>query len=386
MARVGASAIMELIKTTSAGNYISFASGLPDPELYPIDTLRGIADGVLREEGRAALQYGPAEGHPPLREWVAGHLRERGLRAATPEHVLITNGSQQALDLTARLLLDPGDRVLLERPSYLAAIQVFDSFGVTYDAVPVDEAGMDVDEAARRLLAARPKLVFALPNFQNPTGVTLTVERRRRLAEAVAASGAALLEDDAYHDLRYEGEALPPLTALADNPWALYSGTFSKTIAPGIRVGYLYARPELIERLGQLKQITDLHTGSLTQRMALRFCRDGHLEPQIRRLCDVYRERRDRMLTALAGFQKLGIRWTHPDGGMFIFVTLPDGLDAETLLPRCLERGIVFVPGRPFHPDGGGHSTLRLNFVSSQSEAIDRGMALLGDVLAEAVR
>jgi 2-aminoadipate transaminase len=386
MARVSASAIMDLIKTTAAGNYISFASGLPDPELYPIEALRAIADRVLVEEGRAALQYGPAEGHPPLREWVAGRLRARGLAEATPEHVLITNGSQQALDLTARLLLDPGDRVLLDRPSYLAAIQVFDSFGVTYDAVPVDEDGMDAEEAARRLRAAPPKLVFALPNFQNPTGVTLSLDRRRRLAEAVAASDAALLEDDAYHDLRYEGEPLPPLTALAANPWALYSGTFSKTIAPGIRIGYLYARPELIERLGQLKQITDLHTGSLTQRMALRFCLEGHLDPQIRLLCDVYRERRDRMLAALDGLATLGLRWTRPAGGMFIFVTLPEGLDAEALLPRCLEQGVVFVPGRPFHPDGGGQATLRLNFVSSKPEAIHRGMALLGGVLAEAVR
>src|SRR5688500_9299733 len=273
MERVTPSAIMELIKTTAAGDYISFASGLPDPALYPVETLRAITDDVLARDGRAALQYGPAEGYGPLREYAAGLLSERGLRS-TVENVLITSGSQQALDLAARALLDPGDAVVIESPSYLAAIQTFDSYEASYRTVPVDEDGM-ASRAAAAEVRRGAKLLYCLPNFQNPTGLTLPLDRRQELADACAAAGAALLEDDAYHDLRYEGTAVPPACALPDNPWAVYTGTFSKTIAPGIRVGFLRAAPELVTRLAQLKQITDLHTGSLTQRVALQYCLRG---------------------------------------------------------------------------------------------------------------
>jgi 2-aminoadipate transaminase len=232
MARVSPSAIMELLKTTAAGDYISFASGLPDPDLYPFDALQAIADEVLTTDGRAGLQYGPAEGYPPLRAWVAERLRARGL-PATPEHVLITHGSQQALDLAARLFLDPGDRVLLESPSYLAAIQAFDSYEAVYDAVSLDDGGVDAEAVVCRLAERAPRLLFLLPNYQNPTGITLALDRRQRIAAAAARTGTPLLEDDAYYDLRYDGDPLPPLAALVSNPWTIYTGTFSKTSATG---------------------------------------------------------------------------------------------------------------------------------------------------------
>jgi 2-aminoadipate transaminase len=379
MARVTPSAIMELIKTTAAGDYISFASGLPDPTLYPVDTLRRLTDDVLTQDGRAALQYGPAEGYPPLREYVAGLLRRRGLNA-TPEHVLITNGSQQGLDLAARALLDPEDGVLLESPSYLAAVQAFDSYEARYVTVPVDGDGM-VTANLPQALAEGPKLAYTLPNFQNPTGLTLSAERRLALAEAAATADVGVLEDDAYHDLRYEGTALPPVCALATNPGAIYTGTFSKTAAPGVRVGYLWASPELVARLGQLKQIADLHTGSLTQRVIYRYCVEGHLEPGTRRFCEVYRVRRDTLLTALENEAAGLITWTRPAGGMFVWCTLPPERSAAELLRRAMERGIVFVPGASFHADGGGENTFRLNFVSATEDRIREGVRILGEVL-----
>jgi len=311
-------------------------------------------------------------------------LRRRGLSDATPEHVLITHGSQQALDLAARAFLDTDDTVLLETPSYLAAIQTFDSYEAVYDAVPVDEEGMDVERAESRLRERRPKLIFTLPNFQNPTGLTQSLARRLRLAEWAAQQNLPLLEDDAYHDLRYEGESLPPVTALAKNPLALYTGTFSKTIAPGLRVGYLYAQPPLVARLAQLKQITDLHSNSFTQRMALRFCERGLLEPQIALFRRTYRARRDALLAALEQSLSGLATWTRPAGGMFVFVSLrPDRSqwDASALLPAAMERGVVYVPGASFHPDGGGANTLRLNFVSAEEEAIRRGVATLAEVV-----
>lgn len=379
MARVTPSAIMELIKTTAAGDYISFASGLPDPTLYPVELLQGLTDEVLTQDGRAALQYGPAEGYPPLREYVAELLRSRGLEA-TPEHVLITNGSQQGLDLAARALLDPGDCVLLESPSYLAAVQAFDSYEARYATVPMDGAGMITDELPRAL-AQGPKLVYTLPNFQNPTGITMSAERRLALAEGAAATKIGVLEDDAYHDLRYEGKPMLPVSALAPNPWAIYTGTFSKTVAPGVRVGFLWADPALVTRLGQLKQITDLHTGSLTQRVVYRYCTDGHLGPGTQRFCEVYRRRRDALLEALEQETAGLITWTRPSGGMFVWCTLPEGRSAAELLNRAMAHGVVFVPGASFHADGGGENTFRLNFVSAGEERIREGVRILGQVL-----
>jgi len=381
MSRVAPSAIMELIKTTAAGDYISFASGLPDPALYPVERLRQIGDEVLARDGRGALQYGAAEGYAPLRAWVAEMLRRRGLPAA-PEQILITTGSQQALDVAARAFLDPGDRVVIESPSYLAALQAFDSHEADYLPVPLDECGLATD-ALPAALAGGPKLLYLLPNFQNPTGITMTAERRQAAAELAVQAGTALVEDDAYHDLRYDGEPLPPVCALADNPWSVYTGTFSKTVAPGLRVGYLWGPPALVERLAQLKQITDLHTGSFTQRVVFEYCARGYLEPGIEALQGSYRRRRDVLLEALE--QRLAgvVKWTRPHGGMFLFVTLPEGRDAGELLRRAMERGVVFVPGASFHPDGRGRNTFRLNFVSADEPKIREGIGILAAVLRE---
>jgi 2-aminoadipate transaminase len=381
MRSVAGSPIMELLKTTAKGDYISFASGLPDPALFPTARLAEIAEEVLTQDGRAALQYGPAEGYAPLRAWVADSLRQRGLVDATPEHVLITHGSQQALDLAARAFLDPEAPVLLESPSYLAAIQIFNSFQARYRTVEMDAEGIDADRAAATIREDRPRLVFTLPNYQNPTGITMSLTRRQRLADAAAQHGIPLLEDDAYFDLRYDGEPLPPITALAANPLAMMTGTFSKTMAPGLRVGYIYAAPPLIERLVQLKQITDLHTGTLAQRMVFRFCERGLLAPQIATLRETYSGRRDALLAALGQSMQGMATWTCPAGGMFLLVSLPTGLDAAVLLREAMARGVVFVPAAGFYPEGGVHHTLRLNFVSSGEAAIRQGVAILTEAL-----
>jgi 2-aminoadipate transaminase len=378
MRRVTPSAIMELIKTTAAGDYISFASGLPDPCVFPQEALRTLTEDVINSDGRAALQYGPAEGYTPLRAAVAEMLAERGLTVTT-DQVLITSGSQQGLDLVARALLNPGDRVVIESPSYLAGIQLFDSAEVDYQTVPMDADGMVVDNLAAALTGT--KLLYTLPNFQNPTGLTLSAHRRAELARRVVEAGAAIVEDDAYHDLRYEGDRLPAISSLEKNPWAVYTGSFSKVIAPGIRVGYLCGSPAMIERLTCLKQITDLHTGSLTQRIAYEYCARGFLEPGIQRLRDVYRARRDVMLAALHEHCSGILTWTRPLGGMFIFCRLPAERDASELLRLALGRGIVFVPGAGFHANGAGHNTFRLNFVSADEEKIRQGISILGDAI-----
>ncbi len=381
MDRVAPSAIMELLKTAGTGDYISFASGLPDPSLFPVDALRMAADRVLSADGTGALQYGPAEGFPPLREWVAQRLRSRGFTASA-ENILLTSGSQQALDLVARAFLNDGDRVCIESPTYLAALQVCDSYGAAYRPVPQDEHGMDV-AAAGAALVPGCKLLFALPNFQNPTGRTLAVDRRDRLASALDRTGTVLLEDDAYYDLRYEGDPLPPIGSLVRGGVALYSGTFSKSIAPGLRVGYLYGPARVIERLTQLKQITDLHTGSLSQRLVYAFVTDHDLEGQIERLRAAYRRKRDTMLSALQANMPAAVQWTRPAGGMFLWLTLPQGMDAAELLNPALVRGIIFVPGAGFHPDNRGANTLRLNFVSASPEKIEVGVRILADVMRD---
>ncbi|MCX6381669.1 MAG: PLP-dependent aminotransferase family protein [Armatimonadetes bacterium] len=381
MSRVTASAIMELLKKTAQGEYISFASGLPDPSLFPAEKIALITQEILANDSRAALQYGAADGYAPLKAWVAERLRQRGLTEATPEHILITHGSQQALDLTARLFLDEGSPVLIESPSYLAAIQTFDSYEATYLPVPVDSEGMCVEEAISAIKRTTPRLAFTLPNFQNPSGVTQSLERRQKLAEALAEKRIPLLEDDAYHDLRHSGESLPSVTSLARNPYAVYTGTFSKIVAPGLRVGYLYAQPELVNRLTQLKQITDLHSNSLSQRIVYQFCERDWLNPQIEAQNRVYSSRRKALLAALAENLTGVAKWTEPEGGMFVLLSLPDSFNTKNLLVKAMERGVVYVPAESFYPNGGGESALRLNFVSATEEAIQRGIVVLTEVI-----
>jgi 2-aminoadipate transaminase len=309
-----------------------------------------------------------------------------------PDNVLVTSGAQQALDLVGKLFLDPGDRVLVEAPTFVGAIQAFRSYQAQYLTVPVDEDGLRVD-LLEDALRARPKFLYVLPNFQNPAGVTLSLERRRRLVELASHYRIPIVEDDPYGQLRYEGEHLPPLVTIdadlhgcargehALHGGVLYLGTLSKTLAPGLRLGWIVAPEDVIRRLVQMKQGTDLHTGTFVQMVAYETARGGFLDGHVRRIREVYRERRDAMLGALQREFPSTVRWTRPQGGLFLWVTLPPGTDSSVVLQDALREKVAFVPGTPFYPDGGGRESFRLNFSYCRPEVIREGVRRLGAVV-----
>ena len=385
------SAIRELLKLTEQPDVISFAGGLPAPEVFPIKHIEAAAHRVLETQGRVALQYGITEGYLPLRELLVRHMGRYGIRV-TPANLLITSGAQQALDLIAKLLLDPGDAVLTEEPTFLSAIQTFTSYQAHCITVPLDDDGMRIDllEAALR---RGPKFMYVLPNFQNPAGVTLSLERRRALVELASRYGTPIVEDDPYGQLRYEGRHLPSLVRLdaeyhgcahGERPFrgsVLYMGTLSKTLAPGLRIGWVVAPEEVVVRLVQLKQSADLHTSTFVQMVAYEAARGGFLDHHIPAIRSLYTERRNAMLAAMERHFPAGVRWTHPHGGLFLWVTLPPGVRADELLKDALCERVAFVPGQAFHPSGGGSGTFRLNFSYCTSERIEEGIARLGRVI-----
>jgi 2-aminoadipate transaminase len=380
MGRVQPSPIMDLIRLMSQRQVINFASGLPDPAGFPVKALQEAAERILTEDWRGGLQYGEADGYRPLREWVAADLTSQGVPTETAQ-VLIVSGSQQGIDLVARAFLQPGDIVLTEEPSYLAALQVFASFEANVRPIRTDEGGLDPDAAAAALRQPGVKLLYTMPNHQNPSGTTLADDRRRSLLKAAAAAGVPILADEAYVHLRYDpGE--PGLLAAADPDVPILTvGTFSKTIAPGLRVAWIAGPASVINRLALLKQVTDLHANSFTQRVVHRYVSAGHLPAQVAHLRNAYREKRDAFLRALE--QRLAGRatWTRPAGGMFLLFHLPAGQSATALLSKALDQGVAYVPGAPFFPAGGGEETMRLNFVSPPLADIDEGVARLAKAI-----
>ena len=387
--RLQPSAIREILKTTGAPDIISFAGGLPAPELFPVAALSAAAQEVLAEDGPGALQYGLTEGYEPLRRWVAGHLAATvGLRVLA-EQVLIVSGSQQGLDLAAKVLLDPGDAVLVENPGYLGALQTFAAYEAEVMGVPCDGDGM-VPADLRRALESSPrppKLLYLIPQFQNPTGTSLAASRRAEVVALAAEFGVPILEDDPYGRLRYRGEAHPALVTLAGPAGWLYLGTASKILAPGLRVAWLVASDRSIhERLVTAKQATDLHTSGFTQRLVWRYVqRPGELEAHVGNLCRVYGLRRDAMLAALARHLPAGCRWTRPEGGLFLWVELPAKLDAAELFQAALRAKVSFVPGEPFGVGAPRRHTLRLNFSNAGPDRIEAGVARLGAALRAAL-
>ncbi len=380
MGRVQPSPIMDLIRLMSQRQVINFASGLPDPAGFPVKALQEAAERILTEDWRGGLQYGEADGYRPLREWVAADLTSQGVPTETAQ-VLIVSGSQQGIDLVARAFLQPGDVVLTEEPSYLAALQVFASFEANVRPICTDEGGLDPDAAAAALRQPGVKLLYTMPNHQNPSGTTLADDRRRSLLKAAAAAGVPILADEAYVHLRYDpGE--PGLLAAADPDVPILTvGTFSKTIAPGLRVAWIAGPASVVERLALLKQVTDLHANSFTQRVVHRYVSAGHLPAQVAHLRNVYREKRDAFLRALERRLAGRATWTRPAGGMFLLFRLPAGQSATALLSKALDQGVAYVPGAPFFPAGGGEETMRLNFVSPPLADIDEGVARLVRVI-----
>jgi 2-aminoadipate transaminase len=393
-AGVTSSLIRELLKLVEDPEIISFAGGLPAPEVFPLAEVEAATARVLREHGDRALQYGATEGYRPLRELLVRHMRRYGIDVAC-ENVLVTTGAQQALDLIGKLLIDPGDRVVTENPTYLGALQAFNAYEARYLPLPIDDDGMRVDRLEEALRKG-PKFVYVLPNFQNPAGVTLSLARRRRLVELCARYGVPVVEDDPYGQLRYSGQHEPALVRLdrelhgdgGDGRFrsgVVYVGTLSKTLAPGLRVGWVVAPEEVAVRLTQLKQGADLHSSTFAQMVAFETARGGFLDRHVRELRRVYGQRRLAMLNALERHFPPGVRWTRPDGGLFLWVSLPRLLDSQELLERALEAKVAFVPGAAFHPAGGGAHTMRLNFSYARPEVIEEGVRRLGLVLAAAL-
>jgi len=381
---IKSSAIRELLKITQRPEIISFAGGLPAPDVFPIQRFQEACQAVLQTNGATALQYSATEGYEPLREMLAQNMSRYGI-GAQPENVMITSGSQQALDLIGKLLVNLGDRILVEAPTYLGALQAFNIYGAEYVSVPIDEDGLRTDllEASLRL---GPKFMYILPNFQNPGGTTLSEARRHDLVLLADKYGVPIVEDDPYGQLRYEGEHLPPLLVIdrrRDNGHSIanviYLSTFSKTLAPGLRLGWIVAPSEVISKLVQLKQGADLHTATFNQIVAYEVARDGFLDEHVKLIRNVYRERRDVMLNALQEFFPPEVTWTRPKGGLFLWVTLPDGMDSQALFEAALKENVAFVPGESFYPKNGHPVTphMRLNFSNAKPEQIHEGIRRL---------
>lgn len=376
------SAVREILKVAERPDVLSFAGGLPAPELFPVEAIAAAHEEVLRTDGAYALQYSTTEGYGPLREWIAAHLGKQGI-SARPGQVLITSGSQQGIDLVARIFLDPGDVVLVENPTYLAALQAFAAYEARLVPVPSDDHGMQVEELEALILQHRPKLIYLVTNFQNPKGTSLSLPRRQLLAKLADKYGVPVLEDDPYGELIFRGEPLPAVAALGSN--VLRISTFSKTLAPGLRIGWLSGDEALVRKVTIVKQAADLHTATLAQRAAATLLRDFDLDAHMTRLRSVYGQRAATMLESLRAVMPAGTTWVEPDGGMFVWMQLPAGLDAEALFHQALAKQVAFVPGHAFFVDDVRRDFVRLNFSNRPPELIREGMKRLGEVVQAAV-
>ncbi|MDR0478715.1 MAG: PLP-dependent aminotransferase family protein [Burkholderiaceae bacterium] len=379
-AKMNPSALREILKLTERPGIISLAGGLPSPKTFPIPAFADACARVLRDDGPAALQYAASEGYGPLREAVAALLPW----AVDPAQVLITTGSQQGLDLAAKVLIDPGSRVLVETPTYLGALQAFTPMEPQPVAVASDDEGVLPDDLAAKA-APGARFVYLLPNFQNPTGRTLSEARRVAVLAAAARTGLPILEDNPYGELWFDQP--PPLPLAARNPeGAIYLGSFSKILAPGLRLGFLVAPKAVYPKLLQAKQAVDLHTPSFTQRVAYEVIKGDFLERHVPTIRALYKQQRDAMLAALTHkMAGLDVRWNVPAGGMFLWLRMPEGIDTARLLPQAVERGVAFVPGAPFYSGAADARTMRLSFVTASVSEIDRAVAALAGVVREAL-
>jgi len=391
--RMKASEIRELLKLLDQPDIISFAGGIPDPALFPAEKFRAAMDVALSDGQQAlSLQYSTSEGYPPLREWIAQRMTQLGV-PCTADNILITSGSQQALDYLGKLFLSPGDTALVGWPTYLGALGAFNAYEPRFDRLdPMGNRAASEVRAEAQAAGGRVKFSYLSPDFANPTGITLSLEERQKVLAQAEALDCAVIEDAAYQSLRYEGEDIPPILALElaakgdlDACRTIYCGSFSKTLSPGLRIGWVCAARTVIDQMVLLKQAGDLHTATLNQMAVAHVAADG-FEEHTQRLCAHYKARRDRMLRALDEHMPEGVDWTQPEGGMFVWMTLPRGIDGAELLAKALkEQKVAFVPGGAFYPDDDGHNTLRLNFSSPDQAQIAEGIERLGRVISAAV-
>ena len=378
-AKMNSSAIREILKLTDRPGIISMAGGLPSPKAFPLDAFTEACQTVMQRDGAAALQYSTTEGFAPLRQAIADFLPWN----VDPEQILITTGSQQALDLIGKVFLDKGSRLLVEKPTYLGALQAFTPMEPVAVGVDSDDEGMLIEDFAKQIGsgAGKARLAYVLPNFQNPTGRTMSDARRQALVDKARELDIPLIEDNPYGDLWYEQE--PPLPLAARNPeGVIYMGSFSKVLAPGLRIGFIVAPKSVYGKLTQAKQAADLHTPSFNQRVVAEVIKDGFLDRHVPTIRAMYKVQRDVMLMALEReMAGLDVQWTRPVGGMFLWVKLPAGMDAQALLAKAVERNMAFVPGAPFYAGDAQNNTLRLSYVTVSAEQINIGIAALADAI-----
>ncbi len=386
-----ASEIRELLKLVESSDIISLAGGLPAPETFPVEQIKEITQDVLTNHADKALQYGTTKGFTPLRLALAKWMEKRYGIPTSKVEIMMVAGSQQALDLVGRTFINPGDLVVVEGPTYLAAINAFKYYEPEFISIPMDHDGMRVDileEKLRELKAQgkKVKFVYTVSTFQNPMGVTMSVERRERLVELAREYDFLIVEDGPYSELRYSGEPVPPIKHFDHEGRVIYLGTFSKILAPGFRLGWVAAHPHFIRKMEIAKQAVDLCTNTLAQVIAWKYVEDGYLDRHIPRIVEFYRPRRDAMLEALEEYMPEGVEWTKPDGGMFIWVTLPEGIDTKLMMEKAVAKGVAYVPGEAFFAHRDVKNTMRLNFTYVPEEKIREGVKRLAEVIEAEIK
>jgi 2-aminoadipate transaminase len=380
MATTHKSFIREILKVTQDSNVISFAGGLPNPKLFPVKELADACLKVLQEDGENVLQYSTTEGYLPLREYIAERYFVKKDLQVSPDEILITNGSQQGLDLVGKVFLNKGDRVVIERPGYLGAIQAFGIYEPSFVPIPLLDDGIDTDLLEKTLNAGQTKLFHTVINFQNPSGISYSRRKREKLADIIKAHNMVLVEDNPYGELRFMGEDLPSMKSYIPDG-TIVLGSFSKVVSPGLRLGWICAATDVMEKIIVAKQSSDLHSNYLSQRAVYRYLIDHDLDEHILNIRKVYKRQRDSMVSMIEQHFPEEIKCTKPEGGMFLWVTLPENLSSLHLFKLAMAENIAFVPGRAFYVDGGGYNTLRLNFSNSDEEKIEEGIKRLAKVI-----
>jgi len=370
--------LREILKVTTQPNVISFAGGLPNPSSFPIHAIKKAAMKILDEDGTSALQYAPSEGYLPLREWIASRYMKKGLHVSADE-ILITNGSQQGLDLIAKIFIDKGDTTVMERPSYLGAIQAFSAYQPNFVSVDLLKNGVDTDALAR-VLQSQPRLFYAIPNFQNPTGISYSKQIREKVASIIGQSTTLLVEDDPYGDISFDDGDYSPIKKNL-GPGGILLGSFSKVISPGMRMGWIVAHPQIIEKLLVAKQAADLHSNFLSQRIIYQYLADNDFEQHISEIRKLYKKQKDYMVTMMERYLPKEIHFVNPNGGMFLWITLPSHISSQHLLDLAIRQNLVFVPGSVFYLDSKATNTLRVNYSNSNFEEIEKGVRILGELL-----
>jgi 2-aminoadipate transaminase len=382
MDNVKASAIREILKLTERPNLISFAGGLPAPELFPVGEMRRVTDLILSQDGEKALQYSTTDGFNPLREAIVDRLKGKGIKDISKENILITSGSQQGLSFSGKVFLNPDDVVLVESPSYLGAINAFKAGGCKFAEVETDDDGMIMEDLERAIKENdNVKMIYVIPDFQNPTGKTWSLDRRKELLSIANKYDLPIIEDDPYGELRFDGESIESIKSLDTEGRVIYLGTFSKTFSPGLRIGWVLADVNILNKYILLKQGEDLHTSSFDQRIIAKFLELYDFDNHIETLKKVYRKRRDLVMEGIKTHFPKDVKYTYPKGGLFTWVELPEYIDTKEMMVKAVERGVAYVPGESFYPNGGHKNTMRINFSNMTNEKIVEGIKILGDVI-----